>query len=138
MQPIDLRAILRRTVADRFGDLVTRRTGAAVRTGIEEVLAAIDRAHPAVIDFSAVRLLDLSCADEIVAKLLLQHGTSRFVIRGLSAGQREALEPVLAHHGLAVVVEVAAGQLDLLGITGDATRAELETLRAYFSRPHPA
>ena len=141
---IDLRDLLRRTVADGYGDLVTRRTGAAVRDAIERVLAD-GGAVPTLIDFSDVRLLDLSCADEIVAKLLLHHGARRFVIRGLSPGQRDALEPVLEHHGLAVVIQNASGGLDLLGIPGDTAHAVLEELRAVLvldrgggSQPLPA
>jgi hypothetical protein len=134
MHAINLREILHRTVADGYGDLVTRRTGAAVRSGIEQVLAEAGPAGAglAVIDFSAVRLLDLSCADEIVAKLLLQHGMRRFVIRGLTPGQRDALEPVLEHHRLAVVVEDASGRLDLLGTAGETMLAELEVVRSFF------
>jgi hypothetical protein len=140
---IDLRELLRRTVADGYGDLVTRRTGAAVRGAIERVLP--DGGAPALIDFSDVRLLDLSCADEIVAKLLLQHGVRRFVIRGLSPAQRDALEPVLEHQGLAVVVQGADGGLALLGLPGETTYAVLEELRAVLvidreggSQPLPA
>src|SRR5262245_30539703 len=93
---IDLREMLKTTVAEGYGDLVTRRTGAAVRTGIESVLTEA----PTVIDFTFVRLLDLSCADEIIAKLVRQYGAGRFIIRGLSASQRESLEPVLEHQGI--------------------------------------
>jgi len=127
---IDLRDMLHTTVAEGYGDLVTRRTGAAVRGGIELAMADTGEA-PTIIDFTAVRLLDLSCADEIIAKLVLQYGVRRFIIRGLSPSQREALEPVLEHHGLAVVVEESAGRLELLGIAGDTTRAALAELREY-------
>jgi hypothetical protein len=126
---IDLGDLLRRTVADGYGDLVTRRTGAAVRCGIEQVLAESGGQALAVIDFSAVRLLDLSCADEIVAKLLRMHGPRRFVIRGLSPSQRDALEPVLEHHGLAAVIQGADGVLDLLGYREPRSLALLEELR---------
>jgi hypothetical protein len=127
---IDLRDMLRRTVSDGYGDLVTRRTGAAVRGGIEQALAGDTDGPPAVIDFSAVRLLDLSCADEIVCKLLLQHGARRFLIRGLSPSQRESLEPVLEHHGLAVVVLDASGRLELLGSPGETSLAVLHEWRS--------
>ena len=130
MNAIDLREMLHTTVADGYGDLVTRRTGAAVRSGIELAIAGAGET-PTVIDFSTVRLLDLSCADEIIAKLVLQYGVRRFIFRGLSPSQRESLEPVLEHHGLAVVVEESAGRLELLGIAGDVTRAALAELRAY-------
>ncbi|NIU79845.1 MAG: hypothetical protein GWN71_41805, partial [Gammaproteobacteria bacterium] len=69
MQRIDLRHILRHTVSDLYGDLVTRPTGKAVRHGIEQALARADGRQVAVIDFSTVRCLDISCADEIVGKL---------------------------------------------------------------------
>ena len=126
---IDVRVILRSSVASAYDDLVTRRTGAAVRDGIERVLADTPRDQPAIIDFSAVRCLDLSCADEIVAKLLLNHGARRFILRGLSESQRDALEPVLSHQHLAVVVEHSSGQLDFLGVPGDSAAAVLEELR---------
>jgi len=136
---IDLREMLNRTVSQGYGDLVTRRTGAAVRGGIEMAIADAGEA-PMVIDFTAVRLLDLSCADEIIAKLVLQHGVRRFIIRGLSPSQREALEPVLEHHGLGVVVEESTGRLELLGTVGETTRAALAELREYVlggSGPQP-
>ena len=122
MRSIDLRTILQSTVSDLYGDLVTRRTGVAVRGGIERELSALGGGEPAVIDFGAVRCLDLSCADEIVAKLVLQHGSRRFIFRGLTAAQLEALEPVLEHHGLAVVTDDGAGRLALLGPQPEAAR----------------
>ena len=46
----------------------------------------------------------MSCADEIVAKLLLAaaNGDRVMVLAGVREEQREALEHVLAHHRLAV------------------------------------
>ena len=70
---IDLTGVLRRTVCDLYSDLVTRPTGAAVRDGIEKQLADLGERSLTVIDFSHVRLLDYSCADEIVAKLLMRY-----------------------------------------------------------------
>jgi len=134
MNAIDLREILNTTVAAGYGDLVTRRTGAAVRGGIELAIAGVGDA-PTVIDFSAVRLLDLSCADEIIAKLVRQYGVRRFIVRGLSQSQKDSLEPVLEHNGLAVIVEESAGCLSVLGIAGDATQAALEELRQFVNRP---
>lgn len=70
---IDLTTVLRRTVCGLYSNLVTRPTGAAVRAEIEELLREIGERTITVIDFSNVGLLDLSCADEIVAKLLLRY-----------------------------------------------------------------
>jgi hypothetical protein len=127
---INLRMVLQRTVSDDYGDLVTRRTGAAVRGGIEQELASADWTGPAIIDFGAVRCLDLSCADEIVAKLVLQYGSHRFLFRGLTLSQRDALEHVLEHHGLAVVVLAdGAGRVEMLGPVAEAERLLSELRR---------
>ena len=120
---IDLRVILGETVSVMYGDLVTRSTGQAVRCGIEQVLAEYDGEQVAVIDFTSVRVLDLSCADEIVAKLLLMHGSSRpFLLRGISEDHQDALEPVLERHGLAAAAQDRAGHMHLLGKIGHRVR----------------
>ena len=74
---IDLSTVLRRTVCDLFSDLVTRPTGVAVRDALERQLAGSRGPTLTIIDFSQVGLLDFSCADEIVAKLLLRYCTRR-------------------------------------------------------------
>jgi hypothetical protein len=125
---IDLTSVLRRTVCDLYSDLVTRPTGAAVRSGIEELLGELEGRSLTVIDFSRVGLLDFSCADEIVAKLLLRQrlaepGRDRyFVFCGLSEYHLEAIETVLERHGLAIVGERADGTPVLLGDVDDGER----------------
>lgn len=120
---IDLKAVLQHTVSNGYGDLVTRRTGAAVRGGIEPLLEEIDGNQVAIMDFGTVRCLDISCADEIVGKLLLAYGdVLPFVLVGLDAGHRDAIEPVLERHGLAVVAEDRAGGVHLLGVLPEAAR----------------
>ena len=126
MPTIDLRSILQETVSGWYGDLVTRPTGHAVRRGVEEVLAEYDADQVAVIDFSSVRLLDLSCADEVVAKLLLQYGRTRpFLLRGSSEDHQEALEPVLRGHGLAAVARDRRGRAHFLGVITERLRVAL-------------
>ncbi len=126
MPTIDLRSILQETVSGWYGDLVTRPTGHAVRRGVEEVLAECDGEQVAVIDFSSVRLLDLSCADEVVAKLLLQHGRTRpFLLCGISEDHQEALEPVLRGHGLAAVARDRMGRVHFLGVITERVRVAL-------------
>ncbi len=129
MPLIDLQCILRETVSAMYGDLVTLSTGQAVRCGVEQVLAEYDGEQVAVIDFTGVRLLDLSCADEIVAKLLLQHGGTRpFLLRGISEDHQDVLEPVLERHGLAAVAQDRAGKLRLLGKIGEQVRVVFNML----------
>ena len=88
---IDVSSMLRKSVCELYSNLVTRPTGAAVRCEIEQELDRIGDRALTVIDFSHVGLLDFSCADEIVAKLLLQYVSTDaprrevyFVFRGIS------------------------------------------------------
>ena len=123
MPAIDLRTILEETASNGNGDLVTRPTGKAVRNGIERVLAGHDSEQVAIIDFTSVRLIDLSCADEIVAKLLVQHGQARyFLLRGVNEGHRDVLEPVLERRGLAAAAQDRSGRWRILGVISDRVR----------------
>ena len=128
MQRINLKDVLGRAVSGPYGDLVTRRTGQAVRSEIEEMLDDRDT-EVAVIDFGTVRCLDLSCADEIVGKLLLQYGSARyFLLVGVDDGHRDALQPVLERHQLAVVAEDRSGTQRLLGSIPDRARDAFDVL----------
>jgi hypothetical protein len=102
IQTIRIGHLLREAVAAPYRNLVTRPTGAAVRTRIEETLAR-SNCLTAMLDFSEIELVDLSCADEVVAKLLLAGRNAYFfVLQGLREDHREAIDHVLTHHGLAV------------------------------------
>jgi hypothetical protein len=69
-----------------------------------------------VIDFSAVRCLDISCADEVVGQLLLHHGSGQhFVLRGVTEAHCEAIDMVLERHGMAVVAQNRDGTRRVLG-----------------------
>lgn len=123
MLNIDVKAILQETVSQGYGDLVTRHTGRAVRSGIEDALSRASVEQIAMIDFSDVRCLDISCADEIVGKLLLTHGNARyFLLRGVTESHCEAISLVLERHGLAVVAQSRDGNIQLLGLLQETTR----------------
>lgn len=109
--------LLRETAASPYRNLVTRPTGAAVRTRIEDALSRSD-CLTALLDFSDVELLDFSCAEEIVAKLLLAQVSERpryLVLRGLREDQHDAIAQVLNHHRLAVAALVPDEEPVLLG-----------------------
>src|SRR6185437_8806560 len=104
IQTIRIGTLLRETVSSPYRNLVTRPTGAAIRNRIQAAIADSD-CHTALLDFSDIELLDLSCADEVVAKLLLDGGErgARFVVlSGLREDQHEAIEHVLTTHRLVV------------------------------------
>jgi hypothetical protein len=113
-----------RTVTSFYSNLVARPTGRAVRMGVESQIAELPAARAgclSILDFSQVRVVDYSCADEIVAKLLLRYSTADrpgdvyFLVRGIQEHHQEAIEAVLQHHDLLVCAEDDAGRLLLLG-----------------------
>lgn len=78
-QTIRVEQLLRETVQGPYCDLVTRSTGRAVRTSIQARLTSRPGSI-ALIDFSDVGLVDFSCADEVVAKLLLDPPTETTIV----------------------------------------------------------
>ena len=128
-------ALLRSLPASPNADLVTRPTGRAVREAIEGKLADTPaQVAVSVIDFTGIRVLDFSCADEIVARLLLRYlpparpGNVFFLFRGVQEVHGHAVAEVLARHGLAAVCDFAEGTFKLLGPTRPEERAAWSTL----------
>ncbi|MFY7923194.1 MAG: hypothetical protein ACOVSI_12345, partial [Gemmatimonas sp.] len=123
---IDVGTVLRGTVCALYSNLVTRPTGAAVRTAIEQQVGEIGVPVVTTIDFSQVNLLDFSCADEIVAKLLLRYtgddGPPGFLtFRGIHDGHIDPIETVLERHALALV-SWHEGEAELFGYVDDDER----------------
>jgi anti-anti-sigma regulatory factor len=117
---IDVGHLLQRTVASLYSHLVTRQTGRAVRMAIETQLAEVGERSLSLIDLSEVTVLDFSCADEVVAKLLqnfarADHTEAFFVFSGVHEPHRHQIEVVLERQALAAVVEGAPGRFELLG-----------------------
>ena len=131
---IDVGAIVSDTVAPTRPDLVTRPTGRAVREAIEVRIAGGDR-FPCVslIDFTRVRILDFSCADEVVAKLLARYLRDDrpleafFLFRAVGEIHRHAVEEVLGRHELAAVCDLGDGY-ELLGCASREERLAWGTL----------
>ena len=152
---IDVGSVLRGAVCELYSNLVTRPTGAAVRSEIERAVAQAGARTVTVIDFSQVTLLDFSCADEIVAKLMLRHvmdaadaiagatdaaeaaraageapAEGYFVFRGICERHLEAIEAVLERHGLAIVAIAEGATPQLVGEVAPHERLLWERLRA--------
>ena len=128
MNHIDISSVLRQTLAcDLYSNLVTRSTGAAVRGQIEDLLDRSNERALTVIDFSHVSMIDFSCADEVVAKLLLRYAApdppleAYFLFRGVTDDHRDAIEAVLERHGLVLALEQGDG-IELVGVLDDVER----------------
>ncbi len=122
---IHLDIVLREAVEAPYRDLVTRPTGAAVRSRVLGVLRDAPGGD-AQLDFSGVGLVDFSCADEVVAKLLQESQAmpiARVVLRGVHDHHADAIEHALARHDLVVVaVFVDTVRPRLLGAVADDWR----------------
>jgi hypothetical protein len=110
------------TETSLYSYLVTRHTGRAVRLSIEERLADFDRHVLTVLDLRNVPLIDFSCADEVVAKLVVRHardpgreGRRFFLFRGVAEHHLGPIESTLARQGLAIAAESVDGRPLLLG-----------------------
>jgi len=117
---IDVGHLLQRTVTSLYAHLVTRPTGRAVRMAIETQLEGMGERSLSLIDLSEVSVLDFSCADEVVAKLvghyaMAEHKEAFFVFRGVHEPHRDQIEVVLERQSLAAVAETAPGSFELLG-----------------------
>lgn len=128
MHHINLSHVLRQTVAcDLYSNLVTRPTGAAVRSQIEQMLLASHERALTVIDFSQVSMIDFSCADEVIAKLLMRYASddaprdAYFLLRGITEDHCDAIESVLERHELVAAVEENDG-VRIMGTLPDVER----------------
>lgn len=125
---IDMSAMVRRSVASLYSHLVTRPTGQALRMGIESQLAELGDFCVSILDFTQVIVLDYSCADEAVAKLILRYqredrpAEAYFIVRGVAEQHLEPIESVLARHGLALVAFVEGEGYTLLGTVSERER----------------
>ena len=118
---------VRKSVTSLYSSLVTRQTGRAVRAAIEMQLVGAGKVSLSLIDFSEVAIIDFSCADEVVAKLVQQYldeGTpdAFFVFRGVHEPHRDQIETVLRRQGLAAVVESHPGIFAIAGEHSDVER----------------
>jgi hypothetical protein len=124
---IDVGLVLRRSVESLYSHLVTRPTGRAVRLAIEEQVAGSAQTALSLIDLSDVTVMDFSCADEIVAKLLMRFldedrpVDALFVFRGVCQSLQEPIQTVLERQELLAVAQDSDGFCELMG-----TRTEEE------------
>lgn len=130
----NLSTLVQRSVASLYSHLVTRPTGQALRMGIESQIGELGAFCVSILDFSHVEVLDYSCADEVVAKLIQRYQRddrptdAYFIARGLAEEHRDPIEEVLARHRLALVVQVEDG-FALLGHATIFERSIWQTLQ---------
>lgn len=132
----DMSDMVRRSVATLYSHLVTRPTGQALRLGIEAQITELGALCLTVLDFSEVVVLDYSCADETVAKLVQRFQRSDrpaeayFIARGIDDRHLETIDSVLSRQDLAIAAELGDGDLIILGGLSEAERDAWSALGA--------
>jgi hypothetical protein len=99
---------------------VTRETGRSIRESIELRLEGEPEGTVVALDFAHVVIIDFSCADEVVSKLVarmqgLEYGNKYVVLLGLTPTHEENIAVALERKKLAVLVSRPDGSWRLLG-----------------------
>lgn len=123
-------ALPRISEACLYSHLVTRPTGRAVREEIERGLRGHEGPVVTVVDLRNVPIIDFSCADEVVAKLvssgLSVAGTSAprfYLFSGLDEHHVDPVESSLRRRSLAAAAERVDGTSCLLGMVERRSRS---------------
>ncbi|MBW2000725.1 MAG: DUF4325 domain-containing protein, partial [Deltaproteobacteria bacterium] len=101
-------------------DLVTRQSGQVIRDRVETEIAKERNGSVIALDFSRIGVVDYSCADEIVAKLISrllggEYGDKYIILTGVNENQEENIEVALERKGLAAIAKRRDGKKILLG-----------------------
>lgn len=120
MQTYNLYKLLKEELKNGSSDLVTRPSGQVVRERIERDIVKEKDGEVIALDFSKVGIIDYSCADEIVAKLVSrllsgEYGDKYIILTGLNENQKENIEVALERKELAVIANMRDGKQVLLG-----------------------
>lgn len=116
----DFRDVMDEQLSNGSRNLVTRETGRLIRESVESRLEREPEGTVVVLDFSHVGIVDFSCADEVISKLIArlqgqEYGDKYVVLQGLTPSQEENIAVALERKKLAALVSRADGAWDLLG-----------------------
>ncbi|HWR97949.1 MAG TPA: hypothetical protein VN317_05955 [Candidatus Methanoperedens sp.] len=128
--------LCREATGSAAAHLVTRETGAAVRAAVAERLLGLERGEVLILDFAGVGIIDFSCADECLAKLVLrlnagEYGERYLCLTGLGESQRENIQVALERKKLPALLLGTGSSWELLG---NLTPHLRETLRLVVER----
>jgi hypothetical protein len=120
MLKFDLYTFLKEELGNGSKDLVTRPSGQAIRERIERDMEKEPAGTVVALDFAGIGIIDYSCADEIVTKLVSrlvsgEYGDKYLMLAGLNENQKENIEVALERKDLAVMAEMKDGGRVVLG-----------------------
>lgn len=133
MSEYDLYRLLKEELKNGSSDLVTRPSGQMIRGRIERDIVKEEDGAVISLNFSKIGVIDYSCADEIVAKLISrllggEYGSKYIILAGLNENQEENVEVALERKGLAVMVKRRDGKKVLLGSINNYLRETLNII----------
>jgi len=102
-------------------NLVTRETGKKIREAVEVMLAKEKEGAIIVLDFEGIGIIDYSCADEIMAKLITrlnsgEYGDKYIILKVSNPTQKENIEVALERKKLAVLSFGEDNPWQILGV----------------------
>lgn len=133
MKMYKLHNLLKEELKNGSSDLVTRPSGQVIRERIERDIAKEKNGEVINLDFSKIEIIDYSCADEIVAKLISrllsgEYGDKYIVLTGLNENQKENIEVALERKELAVMVQMKDNKKILLGTLNNYLKETLNLI----------
>ncbi|MDI6890175.1 MAG: DUF4325 domain-containing protein [Thermodesulfovibrionales bacterium] len=116
----NLHKLIKEELKNGSSDLVTRPSGQVVRERIERDIVKEKDGEVIALDFSKIGIIDYSCADEVIAKLISrllsgEYGDKYIILTGLNENQKENIEVALERKDLAVIAQMKNGKKILLG-----------------------
>ncbi len=120
MVSYDLSKLLKEELGNGSNDLVTRPSGQKIRERIERDIDKEPDGSVIALDFAKIGVIDYSCADEIVTKLVSrllagEYGDKYLLLSGLNENQKENIEVAIERKDLATVAEMRGGGRVVLG-----------------------
>lgn len=120
MTKFDLYLFLKEELGNSSKDLVTRPSGEKIRQRIERDMRKTPDGSVIALDFSKIGIIDYSCADEIVAKLVSrllsgEYGDRYILLIGLNENHKENIEVALERKDLSIMAEMRKGGRVVLG-----------------------
>lgn len=120
MTKYNLDNFIKEELGNGSNNLVTRPSGEKIRARIERDMEQEPGGAVIGLDFSKIGVIDYSCADEIVAKLVSrllsgEYGDKYILLTGLNENQKENIEVALERKDLAVTAEMKDGMRVVLG-----------------------
>jgi hypothetical protein len=116
----DLYTLLEDVLGNGSKDLVTRPSGQEIRERIERDIEKAPDGAVVSLDFSKIGVIDYSCADEIVTKLMSrllagEYGDKYLLLAGLNENQKENIEVAIERRDLAIIAEMRDDRRVVLG-----------------------